>query len=392
MADLHPSTSPPRRRRRSALTVLAVAVAVALVALTGCGTGATSTPTKGSATLLPPASQVPPKVFPEGTTVKLITHDSFAVSDSVLKAFTDQTHVKVDIIHTGDAVTEVNRAILTAGNPEGDVLFGIDQSMLSSAFAAKLFDPYQSAGLASVPAKYQIDDQHRVTPIDHGDVCINFDRKAFTAAGLTVPDSFEALAQPDLKGKLVVEDPSASSPGLAFLLATIAHFGGGNDTSGNAAWLQYWKQLKANGVTVSNGWEDAYYGQFSGGSGKGDKPLVVSYASSPPAEVANADVPVDQTPTGVVPSTCYTQIEFAGVLRGTTQPDAAHALIDFLLSVPFQNDVPGQMYVYPVNSDAQLPTIFAKYTTPVPDPLQLPYDQVGANRDRWIQQWSSVFR
>ena len=328
--------------------------------------------------------------FPEGTTVKVVAHDSFVVSESVLAEFTAATGITVQIIPSGDAVAMTNAAILTAGNPTGDVLFGIDENLLGSAFAAELFSPYVAQRIGDVDPRFVIDGEHRVTPIDHGDVCVNFDRAAFAASPL--PSTFADLASTSNRNRFVTEDPATSTPGLAFMLATIAQFGGGGDTTANAPWLQYWKSLKAAGVQIVDSWETAYYGAFSGGSGKGTKPLVTSYASSPPAEVADTSLAVDSTPTGVITSTCYRQTEFAGVLRGAAQPRAAQAFIEFMLGQSFQADMPGQMYVYPVVAATPLPDTFAKYTAPVSKPLSLPYEEVTANRDRWLTQWASVFR
>lgn len=328
--------------------------------------------------------------FPEGTTVRVVAHDSFAVSQSVIDEFTAATGVKVEIVPSGDAVAMTNAEILTAGNPTGDVLFGIDENLLGAAFAADLFSPYTAQRLGSVDPRFALDSEHRVTPIDHGDVCVNFDRSAFSAGA--VPSTFDDLAASANRNRFVTEDPATSTPGLAFMLATIAKFGGGDDTSSNAAWLQYWKALKANGVQVVDSWDTAYYGTFSGGSGKGTKPLVTSYASSPPAEVTDTSLPGDQTPTGVMTATCYRQTEFAGVLRGAKQSRAAQAFIEFMLGKSFQTDVPGQMYVYPVVAGTPLPDTFAKYTATVATPLSLPWAQVTANRDRWLTQWASVFR
>ena len=389
-----------RQRLTSApMMIVAVLTLCGAALLAGCGSSDSSSNAGGKSAFF-----VDGKLFsvvdsndnlvpiPDSPTLKVMTHDSFAVSQSVLDEFTTQTGVKVELIPSGDAVAMTNAAILTAGNPVADVLFGIDESLLGAAFDANLFVNYAPTRLGKVDAAYLLDDQSRVTPIDHGDVCVNFDREALSASGTAVPTSFADLANPAAKDSLVVEDPTASTPGLAFMLATIASFGGGEDASSNAAWLQYWKSLKANGVQVVDSWESAYYGAFSGGSGEGTRPLVVSYASSPPAEVTDTSVAVDATPTGVVGSTCYRQTEFAGILAGSTQQVAAASFIEFMLGKSFQEDVPGQMYVYPVRSDATLPEAFAKYTTPVDKPLSLPYADVSANRDRWITQWSSLFR
>lgn len=366
-------------RTRIALALTAV---LALVAA-ACGSSGSS----GSAG---PTSAAPGGTFPAGTEVKLLTHDSFVVSDDVLAEFEATTGVKVSVVKGGDAVEMVNKAVLTAGDPQADVLYGIDNNLLTRAYDANLFVPYASPGLSEIDAAYQLDPEHRVTPVDVGDVCVNYDRAYFTDRNLAVPQTLDDLAKPEYKGLLVVEDPTASTPGLAFMLATIARYGGGDSTDASAAWLQYWKQLQANGVTVSPSWEQAYNELFSGGSGKGASPLVVSYASSPPAEVTNADTPADQAPTGAMTSTCFRQIEFTGVLRGTANEPAAQALVDFLVSKRFQEDMPSNMYVYPVNRTAAVPEVFAKYSTVVSDPLSLTPQEIGANRDRWVQQWAAA--
>ncbi|MBU6329167.1 MAG: thiamine ABC transporter substrate-binding protein [Acidobacteria bacterium] len=384
------STSRPRRPlgRRVAAALLVVG---ALLAVVGCGSG--SSRDGASVGSVPPVlvDGTLPR-FGEGTVLRVIAHDSFAVSTAVLDQFTAETGVKVEILTQGDAGTMVNAAILTRDAPQGDLLFGIDENLLTAAFDAGLFQPYRASRLDGVDPSYRVDDQHRVTPIDHGDVCVNFDRAWYSAGSAPVPQQFEDLADPATRSQLVVEDPTSSSPGLAFLLATIARFGGGDDTSSGAAWLDYWRSLKANDVRVVDGWEQAYYGSFSGSSGEGDRPLVVSYSSSPPAEVTDTSLAVDATPTGVLPDTCYRQIEFAGVLAGAAEPDAARAFIEFMLGEAFQQDLPDQMYVYPVVRGTTVSEVFAKYTTSVPEPLTLPFAEVAANRERWIAQWASVFR
>ena len=372
--------------KRSVMLILAVLAMVAA----SCGSSGSSK--DASTTIAPVLVDGALPHFDEPVTLRVVTHDSFAVSQSVLDEFETATNVKVELIPSGDAVAMTNAAILTAGNPVGDLIFGVDENLMGSALSSDLLDVYRPAGLSSVDPAYVLDPTGHLTPVDHGDVCVNFDRTSFTKSGTPIPSTFEALAGPEVKNDLVVEDPAASSPGLAFMLATIARFGGGEDSSPNAAWLGYWKQLKANGVSVVDGWETAYYGTFSGGSGKGDRPLVVSYASSPPAEVTDTTVAIDESPTGVITDTCYRQTEFAGILRGAAHPEAAAAFIEFMLGGSFQRDVPSQMYVYPVVKGTELPEAFAKYTASVESPLSIPYVDVAANRDRWISQWSELFR
>jgi thiamine transport system substrate-binding protein len=316
----------------------------------------------------------------EPGTVTLLTHDSFDVGQEILAQFTAETGWRVEVLAGGDAGQVLNQAILAAGNPVADVLFGVDNTFLSRALDADLFVEYRSGRIDSVAPELDLDPH--VTPIDFGDVCINIDRSAFDAPPATLAE----LTDPAYAGALVVENPATSSPGLAFLLATIAVFGEDGDTT----WRDYWEGLVANDVAVTSGWEDAYYGVFSGGSGAGDRPLVVSYASSPPAEVVFAAEPTDTAPTAVLADGCFRQIEFAGVLRGTDDREGAEALIDFMLGRSFQEDIPLRMFVFPANTDAALPKVFVDHTVVPDDPVLMDPEVIETNRERWIREWTAI--
>lgn len=385
-----PERSTRNRRPLRPLILLAVA-AVVTAAGAACSSPSDDATRDGTAQVGAAISTPADGRFPDGTTVRLLAHDSFAMSEEVLGEFTEATNIDVEIVLGGDAVVMVNQAILTAGNPQADVLFGIDDNLLAPAFAAELFVPHET-GLSTVPAGVAQDPQSRVTPIDYGDVCVNVDRAWFAERGLAAPTTLEALADPAYRDLLVVQDPSSSTPGLAFMLATVAEFGDPAGTAPDAAWLDYWQRLEANGVKVVDSWEIAYFTEFSGSSGDGPRPLVVSYGSSPAAEVTDPAAPADQAPTASIESTCYRQTEFAGVLRGASDPAAAQALIDFMVTVPFQEQVPEQMFVFPVNTDAALPPVFTTVARPAADPLTLPAAQVEANRQTWVEQWSGLFR
>lgn len=317
-------------------------------------------------------------------TVRLLTHDSFVISDASLAAFAAASGMRLEVLTAGDAGSVVNQAVLAAGNPVADVLFGVDTTFLSRALEAGLFVAYQSPAEAGLLPGLAPDPQHRVTPIDFGDVCLNYDKEAFTTT--PPPQSLADLALPAYGGLVVVEDPSTSSPGLAFLLATIATFG----EQGAYTWREYWAALRANDVQVAAGWEEAYYGAFSGGSGEGDRPIVVSYASSPPAEVIYADPPVTEAPTAVVTEGCFRQVEYAGILRGTANEAGARALIDFLLSERFQEEVPLSMFVFPALAAAQLPPEFDAYTAVPAAPLTMDPAAIEANRERWVAEWAAI--
>jgi thiamine transport system substrate-binding protein len=258
--------------------------------------------------------------------VVLVTHDSFALPKQLKAAFERESGFRLRILQGGDAGEALNRALLTKGDPQGDVIFGIDNNLLSRAVGAGLLEPYEAKGLDRVDAGYELDPTHELTPVDHGDVCLNVDTRWFAARGLAPPATLDDLPKPAYRKLLVVENPATSTPGLAFMLATIARFG-------EPAWQGYWRRLRENGVLVVDGWEEAYTARFSGAGGSnGKRPIVVSYATSPPAEVMFATPRPAAAPTAAVTSTCFRQIEFAGVLEGAKNPDGARALIDFMLS------------------------------------------------------------
>jgi thiamine transport system substrate-binding protein len=317
---------------------------------------------------------------PEATdcpTITLITHDSFFVSEGTLEAFTDQTCIGVELLAGGDAGQLVSSAILTKDNPNADVLFGIDNTFLQRGLDADLFLPYASVELDSVDPSLLLDPEFRVTPIDFGDVCANYWTEALPGE---VPTSLDDLLDPVNAGQFVTQNPETSSPGFAFLLATIAKYGDG--------WEDYWQGLVDNGVSVTAGWSEAYYGEFIVGGG--DRAIVMSYASSPPAEVIFADPPIDAPPTGVLFDSCYRQIEFAGVLAGTEYPAEAGMLIDFMLSPPFQEDIPLNMFVYPANTSAALPAEFVEFGPLADNPLSLTPAEIEANRDAWTERWVEI--
>jgi thiamine transport system substrate-binding protein len=319
---------------------------------------------------------------PDGPrTVTLLTHDSFDVSEDVLAAFEAESGLTVEVVPLGDAGAALNAVALTADDPGGDVLFGVDSTFLTRALAADVFLPHVAADLDAVdPAFLPPDD--RVTPVDFGDVCVNYDVAWFAERGIAVPTTLEDLADPAYRGLLAVQNPATSSPGLAFLLGTIERLG-------EEAAFDLWTDLRANDVLVTDGWTDAYYGAFTHAGG-GDRPLVVSYASSPPAEVLFAEEALTEAPIGVLLETCHRQVEYAGVLRGASDVDAARELVDFLLDPAFQGDLPLTMFVFPVRTDVELPAVFRAHAALPADPVAMDPARVDAGREAWIARFDAV--
>ncbi len=321
----------------------------------------------------------------EPRTLTVLTHDSFAISESVIAQFEEENNVKINFVLSGDTGSALNKVILTKDAPLGDVFYGVDNTFLSRALEEDIFESYDSPLLADISEQFKLDDQNRALPVDYGDVCINYDKDYFAVNNLTVPQSLDDLLKPEYKRLLVVENPAISSPGLAFLLATIAQYG-------ENGYLAYWQQLKDNGLVVVNDWSTAYYTNFSASSGKGPQPMVVSYATSPAAEVIYATESLDEAPSASIigGNTCFRQIEFVGIIKNTPNRDLAEKFVDFMLSVSFQEDIPMNMFVLPVNSNAQLPEEFVKYIQIPETPAALPYENITASRERWVEAWQEV--
>ena len=138
---------------------------------------------------------------PKGpVTLTVMTHDSFAISEDVVTAFEQANNADVVFLQSGDAGAMLNKAILAKDAPLADVMFGVDNTFLSRALEADIFDAYQSPALSDVSAELVLDASYRALPVDYGDVCINYDKKYFEENNLAVPASFEDLAKPEYNG------------------------------------------------------------------------------------------------------------------------------------------------------------------------------------------------
>ncbi len=337
------------------------------------------------------ACSTPTQIASQPRLLTVMTHDLFAVSEPVIQAFEQANNVKVTILPSGDAGTALNKAILSKKNPLADVLYGVDSTFLSRVLAEDIFEPYASPLLADIPEAFKLDPQQAALPVDYGDVCLNYDKDYFESRNLAPPQSLEDLLKPEYQGLVVVQNPATSSPGLSFLLATIGHFG-------TDRYLDYWKALRVNDVLVVNDWSAAYYTEFTRAGGA--RPIVLSYSSSPVFELIYAEQPQAGTPTPqmtepptaaiVSDESCFRQVEFAGILKGTKNRDLAEKWLDFMLSTTFQEDMPLQMYVFPVNSQAKLNDTFTKFLVNPQNPALVDPQAIADNREQWIQDWTEV--
>ncbi len=366
------STTSPSRTFRYAVVPVAVLLTLGLLSISACGTGdgADAVTEQGSG------------VKGTGDSVQLLTYDSFALDDAAAAAFRKQTGAEIEVIAAGDSGSMLAGALLKAGKPEADVIFGIDNTSISEAVNGDLLEAYTPSGAGSLPADSQAPGgaAKQLTPIDTSEVCVNIDAQWFSEQDLAAPEDFEDLRSPAYKDLLVVESPVNSSPGLAFMLGSVEVFGAD-------LWLDYWRSLKNNGVRVSPSWDDAYYNDYTVNGG--DRPLVLSYASSPPAEVVFSDGELAEPSSEVADGTCVSQIEYAGVLKGARHPELARKLVDFMLDPVWQGALPLSNFVYPV-TDADLPEEFLRWAPRPPDPVVLDAGAVDEHRDDWLEQWRSV--
>ncbi|MFR9729924.1 thiamine ABC transporter substrate binding subunit [Saccharopolyspora sp. MS10] len=314
-------------------------------------------------------------------TVTLVAHDSFAADPAALADFERRSGIHLEVRNSGDAGELTNKLALSQAAPLGDVAYGVDSTFASRALSADVFEPYRPDAADRGPQRYAQDQQHRLTAVDVADVCLNVDTRWFAEHRVPEPATLRDLTDPRYRDLVALPDPTTSSPGLAFLLGTIATFG-------EPGWQDYWRQLTANGAKLSSGWEEAYNQDFSGSTGQGPRPIVLSYASSPAAEVDEAGRPR----TRALLDGCYRQVEYAGVLTGAKDPEAAREVVDFLLSPEFQGQVAEQMYVYPAVEGIALPPGWETSAPLPPRPTELPAAEVERNRDRWVDEWRTLIR
>ncbi|MBO1438528.1 thiamine ABC transporter substrate-binding protein [Meiothermus sp. CFH 77666] len=316
------------------------------------------------------------------TTLTILTHDSFNLDKNLLAQFERQSGIRLRFLKGGDAGEMLNKAILSKGAPIADVIYGFDNTLLSRALQADILQPYRSPELPALRPELLLDQTFRATPVDFGYVALNYDRDYFKDKPL--PERFADLASPEFARLLVVQNPASSSPGLAFLLATVAAFG-------EDGYLGFWENLRKNGVRVVSGWSDAYYTHFTRAGG--DRPLVVSYSTSPAAELyySEAKPKPAEPPTAnlFLPKSSFFQVEYVGILKGTRNLRAAQRFVDWLVSKPAQENIPTEMWVYPARREARLPEVFRFAEVPS-EPARLSPQQITQNRERWIREWTQV--
>lgn len=313
--------------------------------------------------------------------LRVITHDSFELPAPLLAQFEREAGVKLQLVKGGDAGEMLNRLILTRAKPIADVAFGVDNALLPRAQQAGVFDAYDGPA-ARRPAAAPLGAG--VVPVDLGYVTLNVDKAWFAKQGLALPASLEDLAKPAYRNLLVVQHPGTSSPGQAFLLATI-------NGLGEAQAFDWWARLRANGVKVAKGWSEAYYTDFTRNGGA--RPIVVSYASSPAAEVFFSKTPLTESPTAnlFLRGSVYRQVEGVALVKGGNPAVrvAAGRFIEFLRSAPVQQALQTSMWMYPAEPGTPLADLLQRHAAEparIDNPATEPSgDTLRAWQDRWVR-------
>jgi thiamine transport system substrate-binding protein len=310
--------------------------------------------------------------------LRVMVHSSFALPKPLLAQFESQAGVKLSIIKGGDAGEMLNKLILTRAKPIADVVYGLDNTLVGKAIAAEALEPVlpQMSGLP--------DDQlgAALAPVDYGFVTLNVDKAELAKRGVPLPTSLKDLTLPTYKGWLVIPNPATSSTGYAFLLATIS-------AMGEEPAFAWWAQMRGNGLKVVKSWSDAYYTEFS--RNKGAYPLVVSYATSPAAEVFYSKEKITESPTASLnlKGGVFRQVEGVGLIKGGHQRQAALKFVDFMRSGPVQKALQTEMWMYPVLAKAQRAEVMRHAVEP--QEFEAPSAQLIATKgSSWVARWIQV--
>lgn len=321
----------------------------------------------------------------------IVTYDIIAITDDVLNEFTNQTGVQVEMIRTDDAGGILEHLLLTKDNPQADLALGLDNTYLQTAFQFDLLAEH-GAQIPVLDSKATIPyNGNKAVPFDQGYICLNADTQALSENHISFPTTLEELTAPDWKGKTAFPSPVTSSPGRAFMVASIDYF---EQQSSNTTAFDWWADMADNDAIFTTGWTEAYETHYTGGYGIwneghiGDAWLTVSYCHSPGVEALyggnstiSAAVDIDFA--------SFSQVEYAAPVNGGGSKNAVNAFIEFLLTDEVNTNMPENNLMYSVLEGKDLPeTNGYRYHSPVPSqPSTIEMDRIGQEMDDWLKDW-----
>lgn len=311
--------------------------------------------------------------------LRVIVHSSFSLPKPLLTQFEAEAGVKLGIIKAGDAGEMLNKLILTRAQPIADVVFGLDNALIAKAVAANIIEPYSGPAMQRASV---VPLASGVVAVDYGFVNLNYDRAWFAKSGLALPKSLADLALPAYRNLVAVQNPATSSPGFAFMLATIAGLG-------EEAAFDWWARMRSNGLKVTKGWTEAYYTEFTRNGGT--RPIVVSYASSPAAEVFYSKEKINEPPTAslFLKGGVFRQVEGVALVKGGQQREAAGRFIEFMRSPAVQEGLQTVMWMNAAEPRTARPEVMRHAVEPAAfdNPSA---ETIAAKGVDWVSRWTSV--
>ncbi len=306
----------------------------------------------------------------------IYTYDSmiseYGLGPKVIPIFEEQCNCKVNVIAKGDAGQLLSTLILEKDSPKADLVIGIDNSLFHKATESGVLEKFTPSNINLVSKDLRFDDEGYLTPYDYGFIAFVYDSEKIT----TSLDGFDSLLNPELKKKIVIQNPRSSSPGLALLFWSI-------EVYGDPGYKEFWEEFKPNVLIVTNGWDESA-GLFSAG----EAPIYLSYATSPPyyAEFEG----INHYLAAEFKEGHYLQIEGTGIVKGTKKRELAEKFIEFTLEKEFQQEIPFHQFMFPVNSKIEFPQAFIDYAINPATKLELESSLIYEKQEEWILEWEKI--
>ncbi len=307
-------------------------------------------------------------------TLTIYSYDSFVsygLPDATNKLFEEKYNCKIEYRTFGGVGATLNRLILEKNNPQADLFVGLNMNNLARALEEEIFISYRPENYEVIPEEYRIDKNWRVTPFDGpNSLAIIYDSEVIK----NPPRSFEDLLKPEYKGKLILEDPRSSSPGMGFLLWTIAVYGEDH-------YLDYWEKLEPTIFHIYPDWTSAFDTAFVQNK---EAPMVLSYDVDPAYFYYEDEVTRYKA---VIPEEGgWLQLEFVGIVNDSKHQELAQQYMEFMLSREFQENLPLYQWAFPIDTSIQLPECY-DYAVNADKYITLPLEDIANKSQIWLEQW-----